>query len=92
MKGLDKVNKGLNNIIKHAKANNAEVGLTGSADGIRLEIRDDGVGFDTSQKESGISITNIRTRAENINEYLSIKSAKGEGCKLSLFLPYYSKN
>ncbi|HVG11526.1 MAG TPA: GAF domain-containing sensor histidine kinase [Flavisolibacter sp.] len=86
------IQEGLNNIIKHAKAYHAEVSLEGTADGIQLEIKDDGVGFDMTQKKLGMGLTNIRTRTENINGHLTIKSAKGKGCRLSLLLPYYSKN
>jgi signal transduction histidine kinase len=86
------IQEALNNIIKHARAETVEVRLAGTPTGIHLEITDDGVGFDTGKKKMGMGITNMRTRTENINGYLTIKSANGEGCQLVLFLPYYSKN
>ncbi len=72
----------LNNILKHAKANTINVDLMQVNDKIILSIKDDGVGFDISQKANGIGLINIRTRASLFNGEVNIISSPGNGCDL----------
>ncbi len=44
------VQEGLQNALKHGKARNVSVDLTGVSDGIALTIVDDGVGFDVDAR------------------------------------------
>ena len=81
------VQEGLNNILKYAKAKSAWVRLELAEEGISLVIADDGVGFDTSKKRGGIGITNMMTRAENVNAKFSLVSAPGEGCEIRIVFP-----
>lgn len=74
------IQEGLNNIIKYAQANMAEIRLEYYDNLLHLMIADDGKGFDISAKRSGIGITNMKTRAENLNGVFSIHSKVGEGC------------
>ncbi len=87
--------EGLNNVVKHAKANLVTVSLstspdpfdTGEAQGgvVRMVIKDDGKGFSTQegyQEHMGMSI--IRERAAAINASVDIKSSPGQGTELSL--------
>lgn len=77
----------LNNIHKHAQATGIEIVLMIDAREVRLEIKDNGVGFDISQKRKGIGITNIFNRAEAYNGTAEIFSQPGEGCTLSVKIP-----
>jgi PAS domain S-box-containing protein len=77
----------LNNILKHAEAKHAWIELVNQPGDFSLRIRDDGRGFDVNAKRTGIGITNIITRAENINGRVSIESAPGEGTTLVLTFP-----
>jgi PAS domain S-box-containing protein len=72
----------LNNIQKYAKAQNVYVELTQRGEKLKLVVRDDGVGFDTSKKAPGIGIRNMRTRASLFNGRIKIISAEGQGCEL----------
>lgn len=77
----------LNNILKHAEATQVHIELVNTPKAFSLTIKDDGKGFNVSMKRTGIGITNIITRAENINGKVSIDSDHGKGCTLRLTLP-----
>ncbi len=88
------VQEQLNNIIKHAGAKHVliHLSLRLDVDGIRLIIRDDGKGFDTTQTRNGVGLRNITSRAELFGGKVSIESAPGKGCELSVLFPInYSK-
>jgi signal transduction histidine kinase len=75
----------INNALKHSKASNIYVRLSG-IDGFTMEVEDDGRGFDTAQVagKHTIGITNIMTRAAIINYSVDIESTSGHGSKISL--------
>jgi len=76
------VQEQLNNILKHAAAQNVIVHLVKDNEKTLLNIKDDGRGFDTSQKADGVGLMNIRTRASLFNGDISIISSPGRGCEL----------
>ncbi|MCG2612762.1 PAS domain S-box protein [Terrimonas sp. NA20] len=76
------VQEQLNNIIKHANAANVTIVLSATDNGIRVEITDDGQGFDTALQRKGIGLSNIQSRAELYNGSMEVVSAPGEGCRL----------
>ena len=74
----------LNNILKHAHANAVNIQLRQCSDGLQLIIKDDGLGFDISEKRKGVGLQNIMSRANLFNGEVLIKSAPGEGCELKI--------
>jgi signal transduction histidine kinase len=74
----------LHNIQKHARA--SMVWIDGSLEqGIfRLEIRDNGVGFNPEFGHGGHGLNNIRQRAHNIDASLNIESQSGHGTTVVL--------
>lgn len=74
----------LNNIIKHAHANNVSVELVENYQSIDLIIRDDGRGFNPKEKSVGIGLNNIQNRAELLNGTLEIISEHNKGCTLKV--------
>ena len=74
----------LNNIYKHARAKKIIIVLKKNADHIQLSIQDDGIGFDTLTKRTGVGLRNIMSRAEVNNGTVNIESKPGEGCMLSI--------
>ncbi|HJL44399.1 MAG TPA: ATP-binding protein, partial [Polyangiaceae bacterium LLY-WYZ-15_(1-7)] len=55
---------------------------------LRLEVRDDGVGFDPAAvEEGGHGLRGMRERAELLGGSLEIASAPGEGTAILLELP-----
>ncbi len=81
------VQEHLTNVLRHAQAREVVLLLDVSTEGIRIEIRDDGVGFDLRQKRRGIGISNMYGRAESMNAELKLTSSAGKGTRLTLFLP-----
>jgi len=76
------VQEQLNNILKHAEAQNVIVHLLKDSDKTLLSIKDDGKGFDTTKKASGVGLMNIRTRSSLFNGDVAIISSPGRGCEL----------
>ena len=59
-------------------------------DWIRVEIIDDGVGFDTEQNagQQSVGIRNVRFRLEHmVNGYLEIRSTPGQGTTATILIP-----
>jgi PAS domain S-box-containing protein len=81
------VQEQLNNILKHAKAGDVLIDLTRDNEVVRLVISDNGVGFDTRQKQKGIGIVNINKRAASYNGIAEFISKPGEGCLLKVTFP-----
>jgi len=77
----------LTNILKYADAHAVNVIFDLVENYLVLEVTDDGKGFDTKQKRSGIGITNMIMRAESLRGTLSLNSAPGAGCVLTARFP-----
>jgi two-component system sensor histidine kinase UhpB len=76
------VQEQLNNIIKYAEAKEISIRIKTEDDVVRIEVNDDGQGFDTTKIESGIGLRNIRSRLEVYAGNLMIDSAPGKGSRL----------
>lgn len=74
----------LNNIIKHAAASKVVVLIAFRKDAISIKIKDNGVGFDLSQKRDGIGLSNIRKRVETLKGNINIHSAINQGSTLDI--------
>lgn len=81
------VQEGINNIIKYSQASIAIISIFRMDDRLYLRIRDNGTGFDTKAKRMGIGITNMKTRAENLNGTFCLQSEPGEGCAIAIDFP-----
>jgi two-component system nitrate/nitrite sensor histidine kinase NarX len=79
----------LANIRKHAKANVVRMLLTFEKDkGLSLLIEDDGVGFDSADKQGKpgehVGLTIMEERADRLGGTLRIESEAGEGTQVEL--------
>lgn len=76
----------LNNVIKHASAEQVTISLRIGSSELALEIVDDGRGFELeSQGESGgFGLTSMRERAERLGGMLQIISTPGQGTRVVL--------
>jgi signal transduction histidine kinase len=79
----------LSNIARHARATRAVVRVSGRADGLDLEIADNGVGFDTYAPRSlgHQGLLNIRARAIGIGATPIVDSEPGAGTRIILRVP-----
>jgi two-component system, NarL family, sensor kinase len=78
----------INNSIKHARADNIRIFLTGNGDEVKLTFNDDGMGFNPEEKLStgvkGLGLSNIISRIKSVNGNYTIKSAPGKGFEMQL--------
>jgi signal transduction histidine kinase/ligand-binding sensor domain-containing protein len=82
----------LNNVVKHAAARQVRLALTLDPNGFRLEIADDGQGFDPSQCHSPAAspadpdqangLENMRRRLQEIGGTCEIQSEPGRGTRV----------
>jgi two-component system, LuxR family, sensor kinase FixL len=75
------------NAIRHGKAKRIELSLTGERGLARLEIADDGQGFDANDHKRGSGLPNMHARAAAIGGRLHIDSRPGLGTKVILEIP-----
>ncbi|MFN8373572.1 MAG: PAS domain S-box protein [Anaerolineae bacterium] len=78
----------LNNIAKHARATTVTLTLAQDSDNIRLQVQDNGRGFnaqDTLPDSFGLSI--MKERAKTIGGTLVISSVVGQGTTITVTLP-----
>ena len=79
----------LHNVVKHAHASRVDVSLSANDDAVSLEVRDNGLGFDTSENHPGhMGLVSIAERALSIGAYVAIDSAPGEGTAVKLSLEH----
>ena len=81
------VQEQLSNVIKHAEATAITISLNCSANSVDLEISDDGKGFHMNTTRKGLGLRNIYGRVALHKGNLSIHTAPGEGCVLSVYIP-----
>ncbi len=83
----------LMNTIKHAEATTVKILLNDDEQMIRVDVRDDGIGFDTSKivahpnSRGGYGLYSIRERLTHFGGNLSIQSATGEGTHSTIIVP-----
>ena len=74
----------LNNIAKHAQASQVDIDLSHTSGQVELQIRDNGLGFDSKQPPPpghyGLSI--MRERAETVGAVLKVTSRTGQGTEI----------
>jgi signal transduction histidine kinase len=83
----------LQNVVKHAGATVARLTFTVDNDTARLEIVDDGVGFDTLEhplggdEMGGYGVLSMAERAELVGGLLNIRSRPGSGTSVTATIP-----
>lgn len=77
----------LANVRKHARATVVSVTVAPDGDGIRMTVRDDGVGFDPSAARTGFGLDGISDRATLAGGDVEVESAPGRGATLTILLP-----
>jgi len=77
----------LTNVPRHARASEFKVLLVFDSSEIRLELRDNGCGFDPQRKHEGFGLQGMRERAEGMGGRLTIQSVAGQGTAISIVLP-----
>jgi PAS domain S-box-containing protein len=78
----------LQNAAKHAAASSILVRASGSATEVRLQVIDDGYGFDpVASMSAGVGVLIMRQRVELVNGVLTIESSRDEGTAIKVIVP-----
>ncbi|MBD8061452.1 sensor histidine kinase [Actinomycetaceae bacterium Sa1BUA1] len=81
----------LANVVQHAAATRARLRLDVVGHEVRLEVADDGVGFDAQDDhraaDGGFGLMTMRARAEALHGTLTVESEPGRGTVVAVRLP-----
>jgi signal transduction histidine kinase len=89
------IQESLNNIIKHAQADTVNIHLAYEEKNIRINIFDNGIGFDLDQvRESratrpSLGLAGMEERAALLGGAVSIQSRPGYGTQVEAVIPYH---
>ncbi|NJK98973.1 MAG: hypothetical protein HC905_32315 [Bacteroidales bacterium] len=77
----------INNIGKHSKAKKAWMKVSKAIEGIKIEIGDNGCGFDMEDERAGNGVNNFRARAAESLIGFDMKSNPGKGTVIIITIP-----
>jgi ligand-binding sensor domain-containing protein/signal transduction histidine kinase len=81
----------VNNAVRHARAENISVRLVFDATSVRLNVKDDGLGFDPDAQGNGagghFGLVGMRERAREMGGDVRVGSSPGEGCEVEVNVP-----
>ena len=77
----------LANVRKHASARSASVRLGYAPEAVRLEVSDDGAGFDPDRVSGGYGLRGMRTRVAEAGGTVTVASSPGAGTRVSAMVP-----
>jgi signal transduction histidine kinase len=81
----------LQNALKHSRATELALDLSGTSDGLTLTFRDDGVGFDIDAAwKTGIGLRSMSERLQAVGGSLTLTSRPGAGTRLRAFVPRHA--
>jgi PAS domain S-box-containing protein len=86
------VQEALDNVARHAQATHVFVRLDGDQSAVRVEVEDDGVGFDTARTrdflhEGRVGIASMRERVELASGTFAVRSSERRGTAIMATLP-----
>ncbi len=77
------------NIVKHARASKIEIIVKKSANAIAVQVKDDGIGFETAHVNGEhYGLENMKRRMKESEGNFAIESLKGAGTKVQFTVPY----
>jgi signal transduction histidine kinase len=81
------VSEAVTNALKHANASRITVGIRLERDALRVEIRDDGRGFDPAAVHHSGGLQHLRDRVNALGGTLQLVTAPEEGTRVTALLP-----
>jgi signal transduction histidine kinase len=81
------IQEGLQNALKHSKADNISIMLKEHDDRLFVKILDDGCGFKEQQHLNGVGLLNMKQRTESLEGTISWSSKSGAGCIVEIDVP-----
>jgi signal transduction histidine kinase len=89
------IQESLNNIIKHAQATQANIYLQFEEKNVRINVRDNGIGFDLDSREQQrtsrprLGLAGMQERAALLGGTVSVQSRPGYGTEVEALIPYH---
>ena len=81
------VKEGLMNVQKHAQAEHLQFSAHRSAQGITIDLIDDGIGFDANISTPGFGLQGMRERVQLLGGQYSLQTQMGRGTQIHITLP-----
>lgn len=85
------VQEAVSNVVRHARARHLSIRLSEKNDVIRLDIEDDGIGFDSDRSDPiegrGLGLLGVMERSAIIGGVARVESAPGRGTRVSVRIP-----
>jgi signal transduction histidine kinase len=81
------VQESLNNAVHHGEARHVEVDVRENDQTLRVQVHDDGRGFDPGAATDGFGLIGMRERAELAGGTLELQSVLGEGTTITAAIP-----
>jgi signal transduction histidine kinase len=85
------VQEALHNCARHSRATTVRISVEQERDRLRLNIEDDGQGFDVEHTK-GLGLLGIQERVSRLGGTLDVQSRPGRGTTLSIQLPFATEN
>ncbi|MFD2725385.1 sensor histidine kinase [Hyunsoonleella rubra] len=82
------IQEAINNAFKYAEAKQVSVSISNAGESIKIQICDDGKGFDLQAVENGNGLNNIKKRAKEIGATVNIESKVDKGTNIHLVVDY----
>ncbi len=79
-----------NNILKHSKASEATITINQEMNELLIQVKDDGIGFDTKEKtiaNTGNGFTSVKERVKILRGDMTIVSEKQKGTLVNIKIP-----
>jgi signal transduction histidine kinase len=89
------IQESLNNIIKHAHASHANIYLRFEEKNVRINVRDNGIGFDLERAKQqhasrpSLGLAGMQERAALLGGIVSVQSRPGYGTEVEALIPYH---
>jgi signal transduction histidine kinase len=90
------IQEALNNIVKHARAKNVNIHLAYNEKNVRINIFDNGIGFDPDEVKQrrtsrpSLGLAGMEERAVLLGGTVSIQSRPGYGTEVEAVIPYHA--
>lgn len=84
------IQEAVNNVARHARANSVDVHIHRTDNALRVEVTDDGVGFDfgaARARAQSLGLTSMEERVAALSGKLNIESHSGVGTRVTVSLP-----
>jgi signal transduction histidine kinase len=81
--------EGLRNAVRHALAKRIHVELHAADGGTKVAIIDDGIGFDpdAAREHASLGLASMRERVALLGGHLEIRSRRGQGTRVTAWVP-----